>query len=430
MRSLTLASGLKRTGANNPWQWIPSLYLIEGLPNAIVVTVAVVLFKNLGLDNSRVALYTSLMYLPWVIKPFWSPFVDIFGSKRRWILAMQLLMAAGIASIALSLRSTWWLATSLAAFWGVAFCSATHDIAADGFYMLALDERRQAMFVGIRSTFYRLATLLASGGVVWLAGRLMNSGIEIAVAWQIMMASLAVLFLLAALWHWKVLPTPPSDRPARARTVGDILTDFVLTFKTFILRPNLVVALTFMLLYRLPEALLCKMVQPFLLDPLADGGLGLTTEQVGLANGTFGVIGIVAGGIIGGLAIARYGLRRCIWPMALALTLPSGFYCYLAAVQPQTMPLICSGIAIEQLGYGFGFTAYMMYMMKFCEGSEFTTSHYAFCTGIMALGLMLPGLGAGSLQMALGSYEAFFAVVMLLCSATFIVTAIARRHLD
>lgn len=407
MRSSTRANGLKSKSANNPWLWIPSLYLIEGLPNAIVVTVAVVLLKNLGLDNGRVALYTSLLYLPWVIKPFWSPFVDIFGSKRSWIIAMQLLMAAGMASIAFSLRSSWWLATSLAAFWGVAFCSATHDIAADGFYMLALDERRQAMFVGIRSTFYRLATLLASGGVVWLAGRLMNSGIEVAAAWQILMAALAVLFLLAAIWHGKALPAPPADRTAQAHTVGNIVSDFALTFRTFFRRDNIGVALAFMLLYRLPEALLGKMVQPFLLDPIAEGGLGLTTEQVGLANGTFGVIGIVAGGILGGLAIARYGLRRCIWPMALALTLPSGFYCYLAAVQPQTMPLICSGIAIEQLGYGFGFTAYMMYMMKFCEGSEFTTSHYAFCTGIMALGLMLPGLGAGSLQMALGSYETF-----------------------
>jgi len=207
-----------------------------------------------------------------------------------------------------------------------------------------------------------------------------------------------------------------------------VLNDFVLTFKTFFVKPHILTALAFMLFYRLPEALLGKMVQPFLLDSVADGGLGLTTEQVGLANGTFGVIGIVAGGIVGGMTMARYGLRRCIWPMALALTVPSAFYCYLAASQTSDMAVICSGIAIEQFGYGFGFTAYMMYLMLFCEDSEFTTSHYAFSTGIMALGLMLPGLGAGALQLSVG-YPAFFAVVMLLCVPTFVVTALVRPQL-
>lgn len=413
----------------NPWRWIPSLYLAEGLPNAIVVTVAVVLLKNMGLDNGRVTLYTSLFYLPWVIKPFWSPFVDIFGSKRSWIWMMQLCLAAGMALIALTLDSAWWLAAALASFWGVAFCSATHDIAADGFYMLGLDAKNQAFFVGIRSTFYRLANLLASGGVVWMAGRMMNSGMEVTPVWQIIFAALAIFFVVAALWHRSILPYPQTDGRNAVRSVKEILVDFGQTFKTFFARPHIVSALAFMLLYRLPEALLGKMVQPFLLDSVADGGLGLTTEQVGLANGTFGVIGIVLGGIVGGITVARYGLRRCLWPMALALTLPSGFYWYLAAFPTTDITLISSGIALEQFGYGFGFTAYMMYLMLFCEGSEFTTSHYAFSTGIMALGLMLPGLGAGALQLAVG-YPVFFAVVMLLCIPTFIVTALVRPGLN
>ncbi len=420
------ASGLK--SKRNPWLWIPSLYLIEGLPNAIVVTVAVVLLKNMGLDNGRVALYTSLLYLPWVVKPFWSPFVDIIGSKRKWIWAMQILMGAGMAVLALTLDMSWWLAVALASFWGVAFCSATHDIAADGFYMLALDDRSQAFFVGIRSTFYRLANLLASGGIVWFAGHLMSAGVDVAPAWQMIFAGVAVLFLVTAVWHKAILPRPAADGNRSVRSAADVLNDFVLTFKTFFVKPHILTALAFMLFYRLPEALLGKMVQPFLLDSVADGGLGLTTEQVGLANGTFGVIGIVAGGIVGGMTMARYGLRRCIWPMALALTVPSAFYCYLAASQTSDMAVICSGIAIEQFGYGFGFTAYMMYLMLFCEDSEFTTSHYAFSTGIMALGLMLPGLGAGALQLSVG-YPAFFAVVMLLCVPTFVVTALVRPQL-
>lgn len=420
------ASGLN--GKRNPWTWIPSLYLIEGLPNAIVVTVAVVLLKTMGLDNARVALYTSLLYLPWVIKPFWSPFVDIIGSKRSWIWIMQGLMAIGMATIALTLGASWWLTASLAAFWGVAFCSATHDIAADGFYMLALDEQKQAFFVGIRSTFYRLANLLASGGVVWLAGYFMQRGYEVATSWQFIFASLSALFLLAALWHRFVLPAPSVDVNVKKSTVKDILRSFALTFKTFFNKSGIGVALLFMLLYRLPEAFLCKMVQPFLLDPISAGGLALTTEQVGLANGTCGVIGIVIGGIVGGIIISRFGLKRCLWPMALALTVPSAFYCYLAATQTSNIALICSGIAFEQFGYGFGFTAYMMYLMVFCEGSEFTTSHYAFSTGIMALGLMLPGMFAGQLQLSCG-YPVFFAVVMLLCIPTFIVTELVRRTL-
>lgn len=417
------ASGLK--SKRSPWLWIPSLYLVEGLPNAIVVTVAVVLLKNMGLDNGRVALYTSMLYLPWVIKPFWSPFVDILGSKRKWIWSMQILLAIGMAVLALTLDMSWWLAVALASFWGVAFSSATHDIAADGFYMLALDDRTQAFFVGIRSTFYRLANLLASGGIVWFAGRLMSKGVDVAPAWQMIFAGVAVLFLVAALWHKAKLPRPAGDENRYVRSFSEVLNDFVQTFKTFFAKPHILSALAFMLLYRLPEAFLGKMVQPFLLDSAADGGLGLSTEQVGLANGTLGVIGIVAGGIVGGMTMARFGLRRCIWPMALALTVPSAFYCYLAASQTSDMAVICVGIAIEQFGYGFGFTAYMMYLMLFCEGSEFTTAHYAFSTGIMALGLMLPGLGAGALQLSIG-YPAFFAVIMLLCVPTFIVTALVR----
>lgn len=414
------ASGLNKQ--NNPWLWVPSLYLIEGIPNALVVTVAVVMLKSLGLDNGLVALYTSLFYLPWVIKPLWSPLVDMFSTKRKWIVGMQLVLAAGLAMIAFSLSFSFWLSLSLTGFWITALASATHDIAADGYYLLALNQKQQAFFVGIRSTFYRLATLLASGGVVFMAGHLMKSGLDVKTSWQLTISALSLLFALASVWHLLSLPKlrQQSDETGDSK-------DFLKAFKSFFERPDIIASLAFMLFYRLPEALLSKMIQPFLLDPREQGGLELSVQQVGLANGTFGVIGIVLGGIVGGFTISRVGLRKCLWPMALALTLPSTFYCYLAAVQPSAMTLICCGIAIEQFGYGFGFTAYMMYLMVYAKGGRFTASHYAFCTGFMALGLMVPGLIAGHVQLALG-YRHFFTLVIILSAATFAVTEVIRRR--
>lgn len=407
--------------------WIPSLYLAEGLPNAIVVTLAVVLLKNMGLDNGRVAFYTSLLYLPWVIKPFWAPFVDMFSTKRQWIVTTQLLLFIALGAIGFLLPTQWWLAATLIALWSTAFFSATHDIAADGFYMLALSPQQQSAFVGFRSLFYRIANLIASGGLVWFAGRLAKT-YGIVSSWSFIFWGTGLFFLLVALYHLLILPRPAIDQPNKATSIPKVINDFGKTFATFFCKPQIIISLAFMLLYRLPEAVLGKMVQPFLLDSLAKGGLGLSVEQVGLANGTFGVIGIITGGIIGGIVIAIYGLKKCLWPMALSLTIPSAFYCYLAVMQPSNMILICSGITLEQFGYGFGFTAYMMYLMKFCEGTPYATSHYAFSTGIMALGLMLPGLFAGKIEMAVG-YPWFFSIVMILCIPTFIVTALAHRTL-
>ena len=383
----------------------------------------------MGLDNGQVAFYTSLLYLPWVIKPFWAPFVDMFSTKRAWIIITQFLIFISLLSIGFLLPTSIWLIGTMVFLWALAFFSATHDIAADGFYLLALTQKQQSAFVGFRSLFYRLANLLASGGLVWLAGKLIAMGLQVETSWSYIFWGTGLFFLVVAIYHFFVLPKPVIDTPNKISTVKGVINDFVRTITSFFKKPTIVVSLAFMLLYRLPEAVLCKMVQPFLMDSVKMGGLGLSIENVGLANGTFGVIGIIAGGIIGGVVVAVYGLKKSIWPMALALTIPSGFYCYLAAVQPDNMILICIGIAIEQFGYGFGFTAYMMYLMKFCEGSEFATSHYAFSTGLMALGLMLPGLIAGQIEMAVG-YSWFFAIVMILCIPTFIVTAMVYSKLE
>ncbi len=401
---------------------------MEGLPNALVTAVALTLLTNMGIAEDMAAFYTSLLYLPWVVKPFWSPFIDMFSTKRRWTLSMQTLMALCIGLLALTLKTPVWLATGLTAFWILAFASATHDIAADGYYMLALTDKEQDFFVGIRSTAYRLAGLFVSGGIVWFAGRMIDGGKSVAGSWQTSLLISAAIFIALTMWHTAAMPAVPKDKPNHAATPGQVMHSFGRNIRSFFAKKEIAVAITFLMLYRLPEAVLNKLTTPFLLADPDNGGLGLSTAQVGIANGTCGMTGGILGGILGGIAVARYGLRRCIWPMALALTLPSGFYCYLAAAQPDNFVIINAGIAIEQFGYIFGYTAMMVYMLQINENSPFSTSHFAFCTGIAFLGLMLPGLVAGSIEMAIG-YCSFFWLVMALCPATYLATWLVYRRL-
>ena len=417
----------------SPWWWVPTLYFAEGIPYFIVNVISVTMFKRLGMSNGDLAMYTSLLYLPWVIKPLWSPFVDVIRTKRWWILLMQLLCTAGFAALALSVSPDvfgW----SLVIFYVIAFASATHDIAADGFYMIALDPKRQAAFVGIRSTFYRIASVFGQGVIVVLAGVLEERLGVIPRAWSITLLVCAALFGLITLWHSRFLPVAengagpsgviPGEDPESPTT--RIFKEFGQAWVTFFKKPGVWLAITFMLLYRLPEAFSVKMLTPFLLDPVEAGGLGLSTAQSGLVYGTVGVIALTVGGILGGLFAAKYGLRKSMWPMSMALALPCAVYLILAAVQPSALWSIFLLVALDQFGYGFGFTAYMLYMMQFSEGG-FKTSHYAICTAFMALSMMVPGLFAGWMQEALG-YVGFFIVVMICCLATITVTFFARRR--
>ena len=410
----------------SPARWVPTLYFAEGIPYFIVNVISVTLFKRLGMPNGDLAMYTSLLYLPWVIKPLWSPFVDLISTKRWWILLMQALCTAGFAALALSVRPGAFGLT-LVIFYIVAFASATHDIAADGFYMLALDPTQQAAYVGIRSTFYRIASVFGQGVIVVLAGLLEEHFGHIPRAWSITLLASAALFALLTLWHWHALPRTerghvrPEDGGAKAVCRG-----FADAWTSFFRKPGAGPAIAFLLLYRLPEALSVKMLTPFLLDPAEAGGLGLGTAQAGLVYGTVGVIALTVGGILGGLYAARKGLRRSMWPMSAALALPCAVYLLLALVQPSALWGICLCVAADQFGYGFGFTAYMLYMMQFSEG-PFKTSHYAICTAFMALSMMIPGLFAGWMQEALG-YVGFFIAVMICCSATVFVTFSARRR--
>ncbi len=411
------------------WSWLPSLYFAEGIPYVIVMNLSVIMYKRLGLSNTDIAFYTGWLYLPWVIKPLWSPFVDLLKTKRWWIVSMQLLIGSGLAGVAFTLPAPFYLQVSLVLFWLMAFGSATHDVAADGFYMLALDEREQSFFVGIRSTFYRLATIFGQGALVVAAGYLERTTGNIPYAWSLTLLVAAGLFVAFSVYHRFVLPTVSDDRRDRRKSYSDTWQEFGRVVVAFFDKKNIGIAIVFMLIYRLSEAMLVKLASPFMLDARSEGGLGLSTEAVGVVYGTVGIIALIVGGILGGIAISRWGLRRCLMPMALALTLPNLVYVYMALWQPTSLVLINGAVAAEQFGYGFGFTAYMMYLIRFSEG-EYKTSHYAICSGFMALGMMLPGMAAGWIQTTLDSYLNFFIFVVICILPTIAIVSLVRSKMD
>ena len=408
----------------NPWAWVPTLYFAEGVPYVAVMTISVIIYKRLGLSNTDITLYTSWLYLPWVIKPLWSPFVDMLRTKRWWILSMQILIAAALAGVAFTIPGPFWLQGSLSFFWLLAFSSATHDIAADGFYMLGLEQHEQAYFVGIRSTFYRIATIFSSGLLVGLAGVLQVLTRSISYAWSLVFYLIAGLFIALWLYHSWALPRPSEDTHRIQKTAADIITEFWNTLVTFFQKPQVWVGICFMLFYRMPEGLLAKVSALFLVDKMANGGLGLSDVEFGMVQGTVGVIGLTLGGILGGIAASRDGLKRWLWPMVMAITIPDLVYVYLSCALPSSLLIINICIFLEPFGYGFGFSAYMLYLIYYSQG-EHKTAHYALCTAFMALSMMIPGLFAGALQEAVG-YRAFFVIVVVCCVMTYIVASLLK----
>ena len=413
------------TRTKSPWAWVPSLYFAEGLPYVAVMTISLILYKQLGLSNAEITFYTSWLYLPWVIKPLWSPFVDLVKTKRWWIATMQLLIGAAFGGVAFTIPSSFWLQGTLFFFWVMAFSSATHDIAADGFYMLGLDQHSQAWFVGIRSTFYRLATIFGQGILVMIAGNLQvvfrNS---IKYSWSLLFYGVAGIFIAFWLWHTYILPRPREDAPRKDVNMKTIWHEFWMTIKTFFQKEQVLVGFLFMLFYRMPEGLLSKVSSLFLIDAEHNGGMGLSPQEYGLVSGTVGIIGLTHGGILGGIVAGRDGLKRWLWPMVVAITLPDLVYVYLSYALSSSLFVVNVCVFIEQFGYGFGFTAYMLYLIYYSQG-EFKTSHYALCTAFMALSMMIPGLFAGALQEAVG-YRMFFVIVVAFCSITYLVTAFLK----
>jgi len=396
--------------SRSPWAFLPTLYFVEGLPYVLINTVSVILYKRMGIDNAHIAFWTSWLYLPWVIKMFWGPAVDVHSTKRRWILSTQAAMSFCMFVIAFSLRTGSFFFLSLAAFCAGAFISATYDIATDGFYMLALTEKEQAMFVGLRAGFYRLAMIFGTGFLVYVAGALESSSNDIAWSWSTIMVASGLIFAGAAVYHRFMLPFPAADSGGATKEKADTAS-FAEVIGSYFRQEKIGVMLAFILFYRLGEAMLLKLVSPFLLDNAGAGGLGLTTKEVGLVYGTVGVLCLVFGGILGGWLIARFGFRRCVWPMVVAMHLPDLFFVYMAYAQPG-IGFVYPLVALEQFGYGLGFTVFTVYLMYSAQG-RYKTSHYAISTGIMALGMMLPGFVSGWLQQAVG-YKMFFTIVCFL----------------
>ncbi|MDO8952860.1 MAG: MFS transporter [Draconibacterium sp.] len=396
------------------------------------MTVSVIMYKRLEISNSEIAFYTSWLYLPWVIKPFWSPLVELFKTRRWWIVSMQLFIGAGLAGVALTLPTSLFFRGSLAFLWLLAFSSATHDIAVDGFYMMGLNENQQAFFVGIRNTFYRLAMITGQGILVILAGFLENStllgnpenGKNIPLAWSFTFAVLALMFVFFAVYHTFFLPRPDEDIEKASDSIKNIFAGFIETFKAYFVKKEIWTILGFLLLYRLGEAQLGKMASPFLLDPIEVGGLGLTTGQVGFIYGTIGIIALMIGGISGGWLASKYGFNKLLWIFVCSINLPNLVYVYLSYVQPSEYWMILGAVAVEQLGYGFGFTAYTLFMLYVSAG-QYKTAHYAFSTGIMALGMMLPGMVSGWMQEFLG-YQHFFVWVMICTIPGFIMAKLIK----
>lgn len=414
------------------------------------------LFAKMGVSNDQLAFFTTLLYFPWFLKGLWSPFVDIIRTKRWWIISMQILLT--ILCIALTITLPHPDAATIAnkettigtfhftliLFIIAAFASATHDIAADGYYMLAHNEKSQASFVGIRSTFYRIASVFAQGVLVYIAGKVELVTGNIPLSWQVTLAITSVIMLVVTIYHSFCLPQPNSDQPRKIKKNKEILRELKESFASFFTKPGCGLAIAFMLLYRLSEGFLAKLCQPFLVDSrevtfregeifgltyqqTIGGGLELHTDTVGWLYGTIGVICLLLGGIIGGIYIAKKGLKRSLWPMAAALTLPSFAYVYLSMAQPESLWIIGTAVCFEQLGYGFGFTAYMMYMMYFSEG-EYKTSHYAICTAFMALSMMIPGFVVGYIELIVG-YSTFFWFANTCSITTFIITYFVYKQL-
>lgn len=409
------------------WAWIPPLYFIEGLPNAVVASLSVGYYMSMGLDNAQIAKLTSCLYLPWFLKGFFGSFVDSVATKRKWIFFCSILFAVCFAGLAFAGFLPNWITVSALGFWILGFASASYDIAADGFYMLALDERRQSFFVGIRNAFYRLSVPFGQGAMLVVAGRCGKLLDSPQGGWAVAFLTCALITAGAGAFFLKVLPHPQADSERAGFDSREILRNMGTAFGEFFRKKGFLSILAFVLFYRFAEAQLLKIVQPFLNAARDCGGLGISLENIGWIYGTAAPVALLGGGIVGGLFVAKAGLKKAIWPMALAMNLPNAIYVYLAYVQPQSLLEVSGLLCAEQFGYGLGFAGYMVYLMKAAAG-ENRTSTYAIFTSFMALGIILPGFYSGEIQQKLG-YCGFFEWVLLCTLVSFFVTFLAYRTL-
>lgn len=406
----------------SPWAYIPSAYFMEGIPYAIINILSGVLYTKMGISNDVFIFWTSWLYLPWALKMFWSPLVEGSATKRAWAVYTQFSMAAVLLFIALSCNLNSFFTASIAGFFVGAVISATHDIALDGYYMLALNEKAQSGFVGWRTVFYRLSMIFISGPAVVLAAKLKDlTGAENA-AWASLFCFLSLLVFLLAFYHSVILPKPAADKPA-ATSKGEMPL-FAEVFKSYFKQENILYILLFILLYRFGDACLEKVVVPFLLKPEAEGALAVSTEAYGYIKGTLGLAAVIAGNIAGGFLLSKFGFRRCIWYFAFILVLPNFFYAYMALTRP-SLTVIGSLLVFENFGNGLAMMAFTVFVMFVSQG-KYKTSFYAISTGIMAFGMMLPNMISGKLQMILG-YRDFFLFISFASLITFAVIPLCYK---
>ncbi|MBN2144139.1 MAG: MFS transporter [Candidatus Aureabacteria bacterium] len=410
---------LKEKTSRNPWFYIPSQYFAEGIPFVLVNQLSVAMYKSLDATNEFIGM-TSFLYLPWSLKFLWSPAVDATSTKRQWVLTLHLILSLFFVFLGCGLGFPSFLTISLVLFTLIAFCSATHDIVIDGYYLHALNKKEQAFFSGIRNTFYRFAMIFAGGILITLAGRIKEMTGHVIQGWSAAFYIASFIFLVLFFYHRFILPYPVTDSPVHA-TKSRL--PYKQIFREYFGQRQIGVILSFILLFRFGEGLLLKMVQPFFLDKTAAGGMNLGLEEVGIMYGTIGISALIIGGILGGWLIKKYGLKKMIWPFTLCMHLPNLLFVYLAVCHPllewnfslnwaarlfdsgtwmvKTHPVLLGVVMTEQFGYGLGFTGFMVYLLYLARG-EFKTSHYAISTGLMAVGIMVPGFLSGLIQAKLG----------------------------
>jgi MFS transporter, PAT family, beta-lactamase induction signal transducer AmpG len=418
-----------RAGAKrrHPLLWVPTLYFAMGTPNVAVSVVAAVMYTNLGISNADIALYTGAMYLPWTIKPLWAPLVEMFRSKRFFVLAMELVMTVTLGSVALALHLPHYIVLTLIFFWVTGFASATQDIAADGIFISSCSRREQAMYTGVQSMCWNLGRVVASGVLVWFTGKLHDErGLDWPTSWTVVMTLLAAIMGLSALWHARILPAGDKTQDAPS-TVPEALKTFGETFTSFFEKKGAWSMIAFAFFYRFGEGFIDKIGPLFLLDARSAGGLGLGNADLGKIYGTFGSLAFVSGVLLGGLFSAKIGLRRALLPLCFAVNVPHVTYLYLSQVRPEEFGVITALVTIEKFGYGFGSVGQILYMMQEMAPGPRKTAHYAFATGLMALCMMLTGMMSGYLQRAVG-HQTFFVIVMVLSAVPFVFTWLAPFH--
>lgn len=414
---------------SKPYAWVPTLYIAEAIPYVTATELSRLMFQDMGVDTAEALALSQIIGLPWIVKPIWSPFIDVIKTKRWWVLSMQLFIVLAIALAGFFIPSPFWLVGTLAMFTTIAFASATHDISADGYYILALSNRNQELYVGVRNTFYRIGMVLVSGLLVMLVGCLKDGSsyfpqMSVETSWMTVFVVIACLMFIIFIQNSRAMPKVEKKMDAK-RDKHNILKDFLPTFKILFCKPHIISSLCFIVLFRIPEGMITSVVPFFLRDSMEMGGIGMNDQDFGLIKGTLGVIGLLAGGLVGGWLVSKYGLKKCLWPLVLCISLPDIVYVYMAYTQTTDLITIGSCFCVEQVGYGLGFAAYTLYLVNFSRG-ERATSVFSVCTALQYLGgVILPGLLAAWL-ISFVDYTWFFIISTILCLVTFAVTAFVK----